>query len=82
MGERIYIAKKDDIDKHANNTDNPHQVTKEQVGLGNVDNTADSEKPVSKEQQHLHRSKSSAAGKRCTGDTRHIKRSSRCDDGK
>ncbi len=38
---------------HINNTDNPHQVTKEHVGLGNVDNTADSEKPVSKEQQRV-----------------------------
>ena len=53
MGERIYIAKKDDIDKHVNNTNNPHQVTKEHIGLGNVDNTADSEKPVSKEQQRV-----------------------------
>lgn len=38
---------------HINNTDNPHQVTKWHVGLGNVDNTADSEKPVSKEQQRV-----------------------------
>lgn len=38
---------------HINNTDNPHQVTKEHIGLGNVDNTADSEKPVSKEQQRV-----------------------------
>ena len=27
--------------------DNPHGVTKEQVGLGNVDNTSDADKPVS-----------------------------------
>ena len=27
--------------------DNPHKVTKDQVGLGKVDNTADLEKPVS-----------------------------------
>jgi hypothetical protein len=27
-----------DHDEHVNNTDNPHQVTKAQVGLGNVDN--------------------------------------------
>ena len=29
------------------NTNNPHKVTKEQVGLGNVDNTSDINKPVS-----------------------------------
>lgn len=33
-------------DSHVNNTSNPHQVTKEQLGLSNVDNTADSEKTV------------------------------------
>jgi len=32
---------------HADSTSNPHGVTKAQVGLGNVDNTADSAKPVS-----------------------------------
>lgn len=31
---------------HAENKSNPHSVTKAQVGLGNVDNTADSEKSV------------------------------------
>lgn len=31
---------------HAENTENPHNVTKEQLNLGNVDNTADSEKRV------------------------------------
>jgi len=35
------------IDVHASKTDNPHNVTKDQVGLGNVDNTADADKPVS-----------------------------------
>lgn len=32
---------------HANQTDNPHNVTKDQVGLDRVDNTSDTEKPVS-----------------------------------
>lgn len=36
---------------HAANTANPHAVTKAQVGLGAVDNTADSAKPVSSLQQ-------------------------------
>ena len=40
------------LDNHANRTDNPHKVTKDQVGLGNVDNTADINKPVSVAQQN------------------------------
>lgn len=35
------------ITTHINDTNNPHNVTKEQVGLGKVDNTTDLEKPVS-----------------------------------
>ena len=38
---------KDKLDNHIADKANPHQVTKEQVGLGNVDNTADVDKPVS-----------------------------------
>lgn len=34
-------------DTHAGRTDNPHNVTKLQVGLGNVDNTSDANKPIS-----------------------------------
>ena len=34
-------------DNHLINTNNPHQVTKAQVGLGNVDNTSDADKPIS-----------------------------------
>lgn len=36
-----------DLDEHIANTSNPHNVTKAQVGLGNVDNTADANKPIS-----------------------------------
>lgn len=36
---------------HLANTSNPHKVTKSQVGLGNVDNTSDTNKPVSTAQQ-------------------------------
>lgn len=36
-----------DVTNHIGNKQNPHGVTKSQVGLGNVDNTADSAKPVS-----------------------------------
>lgn len=35
------------VDAHATLTNNPHLVTKSQVGLGNVDNTSDANKPVS-----------------------------------
>lgn len=41
----------DDVDsvltEHIANTANPHEVSKVQIGLGNVDNTADLDKPVS-----------------------------------
>lgn len=36
---------------HTSRTDNPHSVTKAQVGLGNVDNTSDVNKPVSTAQK-------------------------------
>lgn len=35
------------ISGHANNVDNPHHVTKAQVGLDQVDNTPDMDKPIS-----------------------------------
>lgn len=35
------------IDSHIASTANPHSVTKTQVGLGNVDNTSDLNKPIS-----------------------------------
>ena len=35
------------LDTHVANKSNPHSVTKSQVGLGNVDNTSDANKPVS-----------------------------------
>lgn len=35
------------LNNHASRIDNPHQVTKTQVGLGNVDNTSDVNKPIS-----------------------------------
>lgn len=36
-----------DLQSHVSNTSNPHAVTKSQVGLGNVDNTSDANKPIS-----------------------------------
>ena len=35
------------LNAHTQNLSNPHQVTKGQISLGNVDNTADLDKPVS-----------------------------------
>ena len=40
-----------DVLPHISNLENPHQVTKTQVGLGNVDNTSDVNKPISIAQQ-------------------------------
>lgn len=37
----------DKINEHVTKIDNPHSVTKAQVGLGNVDNTSDKLKPIS-----------------------------------
>ncbi len=36
-----------DLDDHVQDYNNPHQVTKAQIGLGNVDNTSDANKPIS-----------------------------------
>lgn len=41
-----------DLTAHIKDTNNPHQTTKEQVGLGKVDNTSDLEKPISVSQQN------------------------------
>lgn len=35
------------LNEHKNNTANPHNVTKAQIGLSNVDNTSDLNKPIS-----------------------------------
>ena len=52
--ENIALGKKTEIiavdtkaDTHIARVDNPHGVTKTQVGLGNVDNTSDANKPIS-----------------------------------
>lgn len=47
MDLRIRVASQLELDTHEANTSNPHSVTKDQVGLGNVDNTSDADKPVS-----------------------------------
>lgn len=40
-------AVQSNLTTHITNKQNPHSVTKAQVGLGNVDNTSDADKPVS-----------------------------------
>lgn len=42
-----YEPKNSNIQTHISSTANPHSVTKAQVGLGNVDNTSDVNKPIS-----------------------------------
>ena len=41
------IALKNLVDTHNADTDNPHEITKNTLGLGNVDNTSDKDKPIS-----------------------------------
>lgn len=40
-------ATKTELTAHTGNASNPHNVTAAQVGLGNVDNTSDADKPIS-----------------------------------
>lgn len=57
LADEISRAKSEDraintaLSSHALNNANPHGVTKEQIGLGNADNTCDTDKPVSTAQQ-------------------------------
>jgi len=47
----VYEPKSTNIQNHISSTSNPHSVTKTQVGLSNVDNTSDVNKPISTAQQ-------------------------------
>lgn len=55
MTSKSYVdetkAGKSDLQAHVGNTENPHRVTKSQIGLEHVENTADADKPVSKPMQ-------------------------------
>lgn len=42
-----YAARLDELTEHITDYNNPHRVTAEQIGLGNVDNTSDLDKPIS-----------------------------------
>ncbi len=48
------------LETHINNKSNPHKVTKDQVGLGNVNNTSDANKPISNATQTALNGKFSA----------------------
>lgn len=48
------------LNAHINNGTNPHRVTKEQIGLDQVDNTSDANKPISNATQTALNSKFSA----------------------
>lgn len=49
QADNLYASKSYEgiIDNHISDKNNPHEVTKNQVGLGNVDNTSDLNKPIS-----------------------------------
>jgi hypothetical protein len=55
------------IDLHISSTANPHNVTKTQVGLSDVDNTSDAAKPVSTAQQTALNLKANIASPTFTG---------------
>lgn len=56
-----------DLAAHEADTNNPHAVTQTQVGLGNVDNTSDVNKPVSTAQQTALDLKANIASPTFTG---------------
>lgn len=66
-GFAVDMATQAELDAHKDRADNPHAVTKDQVGLGNVDNTADADKPVSTAQQGALDLKANLAGAAFTG---------------
>lgn len=49
------------LNAHINNRTNPHRVTKEQIGLDQVDNTSDANKPISTATQNALNSKFNAS---------------------
>lgn len=65
LGETSSTAYRGDRGKiaydHTSNKSNPHGVTKSQVGLGNVDNTSDANKPISTATQTALNGKANAS---------------------
>ena len=59
------------LDTHINNKNNPHSVNKSQIGLSNVDNTSDIDKPIStavQEEFNNYLPLSAGIDKKLTGD--------------
>ena len=46
-GQEVDTVSSEQLENHTSDHNNPHQVTKAQVGLGNVNNTSDLSKPIS-----------------------------------
>lgn len=64
------------VDSHIGNKANPHEVTKAQVGLGNVNNTSDADKPVSTAQATAIADAKAAGTNAQTNLTTHIQNNS------
>ena len=64
------------VDSHIGNKSNPHGVTKAQVGLGNVNNTSDADKPVSTAQAKAIADAKAAGTNAQTNLTTHIQNKS------
>lgn len=64
------------VDSHIGNKSNPHGVTKAQVGLGNVNNTSDADKPVSTAQATAIAAAKAAGTNAQTNLTTHIQNKS------
>ncbi len=58
--EKAEQAIANDLSAHIKDVNNPHQVTKSQVGLSNVDNTSDLNKPISNATQQALNKKADA----------------------
>ena len=58
----VYEPANANIQSHISSVANPHSVTKSQVGLGNVDNTSDANKPVSTATQTALNAKQNSLG--------------------
>ncbi len=66
--DKTSYVTEEELDEHKTDTSNPHGVTKTQVGLGNVDNTSDENKPISSATQTALNGKSDKTHKHKTAD--------------
>lgn len=67
INENQFEPRNANIQTHIASTSNPHSVTKTQVGLGNVDNTSDADKPISMSTQSVLDLKAPIANPTFTG---------------